>query len=100
MLRVVTEESRADGNRATVVVEGDGPEEAMSTAAKHLALAHAATLGVSRPGLGMSGGAYPVGPDGRQVTRAGPGGETADPVATANLAGRRYRCDWPVQGGI
>jgi hypothetical protein len=78
------------GNKATVVVEGDNPEEVMTKEARELVLRHAAQMGVQRPGLGTGGGPYPVDQD----------GNSGDPVATANAGGCRYRYDWPVQGGL
>lgn len=89
-LGIVNDQCRRNGNRATVVIEGDSPEHVMSTEARQLALHHAATMGISRPGLGTGGGPYPVDPN----------GEAGDPVATANTTGCKYRYDWPVQGGL
>ncbi len=89
-ISVVNEESQVAGNSATVVIEGDSPDEVTGASAKSMAIQFAQARGVGRPGVGLSGGAYPV-----TAT-----GDSTDPVAAANSAGRRYRCDWPVQGGF
>lgn len=89
-LGIVRDACRRNGNSAVIVIEGDSPEEVMNKQAKELALNHAATLGVSRPGVGTGGGPYPV----------DPAGQAGDPVQTANTAGCKYRYDWPVQGGL
>lgn len=90
-LRIVTDACKLVGNnRATVVVEGSGLEEVQSTAARHMVIAHAGTMGVTRPGVQPHSGAWPVTPDGsadeKAVLAAGPD--------------RRYRAEYPVQGGL
>jgi len=89
-LGIVQDQCQRNGNRGTVVVEGNSPNEVMSKEAREMALSHAATLGISRPGLGTGGGPYPVNAQ----------GEAGDPVQTANAGGCKYRYDWPVQGGL
>jgi hypothetical protein len=100
MLSIVTDSRHGDGSRAnpsagkaTVVVEGDTIEEMSSVEARELALSWAASQGLSKPGIRLTGsGAYPVTYD----------GETDhDSVNAAAVSGGcRYRFDYEVMSAL
>lgn len=82
---VVHDKSSRTGNSATVVIEGPSIDDVTGADAKNLALSHAMTLGLSRPGLGIGGGAYYVNAAGEPALQVGEGG--------------KYRYDYTVSGG-
>lgn len=89
-LSVVGEE-RGRNNTGSVTVQGDSPAEVLNRESRELALARAAQMGVSRPGISGNSGSYPVDES----------GEAGDPVALANSpTGCKYRVDWKIQGGL
>lgn len=89
--RVVTDLCKALGNnKATVVVEADGLEEVMSAAVRNMAIAHASAMGVARPGIQSATGTWPVDRNGSD-----------DPGDVAKAGkDRRYRAEYPIQGGL
>ena len=85
-LRIIADKTTKSDNTALIVIEGDSPSEVSSLAARNLATSHAASMGVSRPGLGLGSGSYPVDAAG-------------NPTQTASES-NKYRYDYPIQGGL
>ena len=89
-IKIVDDACVVTGNQGTIIVEGANPEVVGSTATKREVLTKAAALGLSRPGISGQGGAYPVTPEGEEITDLGSGVP----------GGAVYRNDFQVTSGI
>ena len=79
---------KIDERSGIVVVEGANPSEVTSMEARKLASAKGSELGINRPGLGLASGAYRVDEKGEEIK---------DRRVVANS---KYRCDYPINGGL
>jgi hypothetical protein len=65
MVSIIDNLSNVSTGRAEFVVSGNGIEELMSAATSNVVLQKAAELGLHRPGVSNSSGAYPVDAEGK-----------------------------------
>ncbi len=63
-VRVLDSLCHMEAHMATVVMEGDSPEELQAGEVRQQAIAYAGQMGMPRAGIDKEGGAFPVGADG------------------------------------
>ncbi len=91
MLRVLDEMCQQPNDReVTVVLAGDTLTELQAPNARQLALTKAAQMGLSRPGLDIQSGPYPVDAE----------GNSNDDVVFGRVPVAGYRQDFKVRGGL
>jgi hypothetical protein len=90
MLSYVDKECTANDRSAHIVIAGDSPQELQGTDVSRMALEKAGQLGLSRPGVSNSTGAYPVDEN----------GQTSDALCMGQGQVVGYRRDFDVRGGI
>jgi hypothetical protein len=92
MASILAEKCAVDASAgiATIVVRGDSHDDLAQASVRPMALQHAASLGLSRPGLDSTSGVYPVDEN----------GVSDDDVVFGRRPVAGYQQDFKIRGGL